>query len=622
MTLEMWYAVIILVVAIVLFVTEWIRLDVVAVAVLMALILTGLLTTKEAIAGFSNTAVIMIAALFVLGGAIMQTGLAGMIGRRILAVAGTSQLRLTITIMVAVAILSGFMSNTGTVAVLLPAIISLAWSAKVSPSKLLIPLAFASSLGGAMTLIGTPPNIIVSDVLHEAGFEPFSFFSYSPVGLVLLIMGIGFMALVGRRMLPDYKLDQDVQRVETPDELLTAYRLPESLYRLRVRRGSTLVGKTVSESGLNNIFNITILEILHPSQPRSVVRFGEQELVWQSRARETIIPQGDTVFSIDDILIVQGDGNDVSHAAAKLNLGIQPATKEERNLITEEAGIAEIVLPPRSSMLGKTITETRFGTVYRLTVLGINRHGIEKKLDIKTTPLEFGDTLLVQGPWQNILLLKKQRYDFIVLGQPETMVGAPRRKKAPIALLILIGMLALMVSKVLSPTAASILAALAIVFTGCLSIDEAYASIDWKSLVLIAGMLPMATALEKVGLISLIAQGLTDGLGHFGPVAVLAGLFVVTAIFTQFISNTATAVLLAPIALASAQQLGVQPYAFLMTVAMAASMAFASPVASPVNTLVITAGNYRFSDYVRIGVPMTILMLVVSVVAIPLIFPL
>ncbi len=621
MTLQMWYAVAILAVSIILFVTEWVRLDVVALGVVVALVLTGLLTTKEAIAGFSSTSVIMIAALFVLGGAIMQTGLAGMIGRRILAIAGTNQLRLTITIMIAVAILSGFMSNTGTVAVLMPAIISLAVSAKVSPSKLLIPLAFASSMGGALTLIGTPPNIIVSDALQESGFAPFGFFGYTPVGIILLVVGIAFMALVGRRLLPDHKPTQDVQRVDTPDKLLDLYRLPESLFRLRVRRGSALVGKTVRESRLNPDYNLTILEILRANAPRSVVRLGEQELVWQKRNREKIIPQGDTTLQLDDILIVQGDGNDVGHAAARLNLGIQPAQAEEQNLITEEAGIAEIVLPRRSSMLGKTITETRFGSTYHLTVLGIARPGKTDSLDIKSTPLEFGDTLLVQGAWQNILHLRKKRRDFIVLGQPETMIGAPQRKKAPITLLILVAMLVLMVTKWVSPTVASLLAALAVVLSGSLSTDEAYDFIDWKSLVLIAGMLPMATALEKVGLVSVIAEGLTNSLGVYGPSAVLVGLFVLTATFTQFISNTATAVLIAPIAVVSAQRLGVQPYPLVMAVAMAASMAFASPVASPVNTLVITAGKYRFSDYVKIGVPLTLLMLVVSVVIIPLIFP-
>lgn len=622
MTLEMWYALAILTAAIILFITEWLRVDVVAIGVVVALMLTGLLSASEALSGFSNSAVLTIAALFVVGGAVLNTGLAGLIGRRILAIAGTSEVRLTVVIMLAVALLSGFMSDTGTVAVLLPAIISLAKSAKVSPSKLLIPLAFGSLLGGAMTLIGTPPNIIVSDLLREEGLRPFAFFDYTPIGVLLLTAGVVFMVFVGRKLLPDNKPKQDLQRVETPDELMDIYRLPESLFRLRVRRGSELVGQTVAASRLGQNFGMSILEILRPAEPRPVVKVGRQQLVLQSRTLESIQPTADTVFGLDDILLVQGDGNDAAHAAARWNLGVQPSGGNDKPILnTEEAGLAEILLPPRSSLLGKTVVETRFGSTYHLTVLGINRPGADEKLGLKDTTLEFGDTLLVQGPWKNILGLRKRRRDFVVMGQPETMLGAPARNKAPIALLILLGMLAIMVTNILPVVTASMLAALAVILTGCLSMDDAYEAVNWKSIVLIAGMLPMAIALEKVGLVNLAAEGLTNSVGSFGPLVVLAGLFILTSLFTQVLSNTATTVLVAPIALATAQQLGVQPYAFMMAVAIAASMAFASPVASPVNTLVMGAGNYRFSDYIKAGAPMMLIMLIVTALAVPLLWP-
>ncbi|HEY85859.1 MAG TPA: SLC13 family permease [Chloroflexi bacterium] len=618
----MWYALAILTAAIILFITEWLRVDVVAIGVVVALMLTGLLSASEALSGFSNSAVLTIAALFVVGGAVLNTGLAGLIGRRILAIAGTSEVRLTVVIMLAVALLSGFMSDTGTVAVLLPAIISLAKSAKVSPSKLLIPLAFGSLLGGAMTLIGTPPNIIVSDLLREEGLRPFAFFDYTPIGVLLLTAGVVFMVFVGRKLLPDNKPKQDLQRVETPDELMDIYRLPESLFRLRVRRGSELVGQTVAASRLGQNFGMSILEILRPAEPRPVVKVGRQQLVLQSRTLESIQPTADTVFGLDDILLVQGDGNDAAHAAARWNLGVQPSGGNDKPILnTEEAGLAEILLPPRSSLLGKTVVETRFGSTYHLTVLGINRPGADEKLGLKDTTLEFGDTLLVQGPWKNILGLRKRRRDFVVMGQPETMLGAPARNKAPIALLILLGMLAIMVTNILPVVTASMLAALAVILTGCLSMDDAYEAVNWKSIVLIAGMLPMAIALEKVGLVNLAAEGLTNSVGSFGPLVVLAGLFILTSLFTQVLSNTATTVLVAPIALATAQQLGVQPYAFMMAVAIAASMAFASPVASPVNTLVMGAGNYRFSDYIKAGAPMMLIMLIVTALAVPLLWP-
>jgi di/tricarboxylate transporter len=622
MTLDMWIAFGILVAAIILFVTEWLRVDVVAIAVMVALMLTGLLTAQEAIAGFSNPAVLTIAALFIVGGGVMQTGLAAAIGERILKIAGSHPGRLTVVIMTAVALLSAVMSDTGTVAVLLPAIISLGVSAKISPSKLLIPLSYGSLLGGASTLIGTPPNIIVSDLLREQGWQPFLFFDYTPIGLVLFATCTLFMLFIGRRLLPDYKPKQDVQRVETPEELLSLYRLPDNLFRLRVRRNSATVGKTILESRLRQDYGLTVLDILRPKTNASNPKDSLLGTNSAQSAFASISPSPDATMLSGDILIVQARPNDVSHAAAALNLGVQPTqSQDDASLISSEVGIAEILLPPRSSLVGKSLVDVQFGTVYRLTVLGIHRPGSEESLDLKETELRFGDTLLVQGPWKNILDLRDKRRDFVVMGQPEQVLSAPARAKAPLAMLVLIGMLVVMITDLMPLATASMLAALVMILTGCLSIDEAYDAVDWKSIVLIAGMLPMATALEKVGLVDLAAQGFTQGLGNFGPMLVLGGFFLLTSIFTQVLSNTATTVLIAPIALATAIQLGVQPYAFLMGVAIAASMAFASPVASPANTLVMGAGHYRFSDYLKVGLPLIFISLLVAMLALPLIFP-
>ncbi len=623
MTTEMWIALAILGGAILFFITEWLRVDVVAIGVMVALTLTGLLTASEAISGFSNPAVLTIASLFIIGGAVLQTGLAGAIGRRILQIAGTQEGRLTVVIMATVALLSGFMSDTGTVAVLLPAIVSLALGAKVSTSRLLIPMSYGALLGGATTLIGTPPNIIVSDLLREQGLRPFAFFDYTPIGLIMLAAGVGFMLLIGRRILPDYQPKQDLQRVETPEELLDLYRLPDNLFRLRVRRGSDLIGRTVAEVNLRQVYNVSILDILRPVEPRPVARFGETRLVLQSTGKASVPPDRETVLKTDDILIAQGNPNDISHAAALLKLGVQPVGQEDGgSLISNEVGVAEVLLPPRSSLVGKTLVETRFGTIFRLTVLGIHRPGVEGNLPLKQTELRFGDSLLVQGPWQNILALRKNRRDFVVIGQPEEMLGAPTRSKAPVALLILAGMLLVMITNLLPLVTVSMLAALAMILSGCLTIDDAYEAVDWKSIVLVAGMLPMSIALERVGLVDLVAQGLADSLGNFSPIAVLGGLFLLTSIFTQVLSNTATAVLVAPIALVSAQKLGVQPQAFLMSVAIAASMAFASPVASPVNTLVMGAGHYRFNDYIKVGVPLILILMLISLLMLPILWPL
>jgi di/tricarboxylate transporter len=624
-TPEMFITLGILTFAILFFVTEWLRVDVVAIIVVVALMLTGVLETKEALAGFSNAAVIAITALFVVGGAIMHTGLAGQIGRRILRIAGTSQLRLMVVVMLSVAFLSGFMSSTGTVAVLLPAIISLSQSAKISPAKLLIPLSFGSLLGGATTLIGTPPNIIVSNILRDHDLEPFHFFDYTPIGVILLVVGILYMLLVGKRLLPDHKTKQDVAKFDPPDELLESYRVSDDIFRLRVRRASSLVGETIYSSGIRPQFDVNILEISRPAKPRSVVKLGDQSLVLQSKKRSIIKPDADTRFVVDDVLVVQINEKDLGHFAAVFNLAIQP-TEDSKNgssngLVSNAIGIAEVLLPPRSMMLGKNLVETRFGSARKLTVLGIRRRGVDERLDLRETALQFGDAILVQGKWKDILALKQQRNDFIVLGQPEAMLESAPKSKAYVTLFILLAMMAMMIANVASLAAISLLAALALVLTKCLTMDDAYGSVDWKSIVLIACMLPMATALSKVGLVALAATWLTDTVGAYGPTALLVSMFFLTAVFTQVLSNTATTVLVAPIAISSAEQLGIAPYGILMAVAMAASMAFASPVASPTNTLVLSAGGYSFGDFLKVGLPLTIVMLVVSVIAIPLIWP-
>lgn len=626
MTLDMWMAVGLLVVAVVLFISEKLRVDVVALGVVVLLMLSGLLTTEEALSGFSSTAVLTIGALFIVGGGVMNTGLAGTIGRRILAIAGNSERRLIVVLMGAVFLLSSVMSDTGTVAVLLPAAIVLARNANISPSRLLIPLSFGSLLGGASTIIGTPPNIIVSDALAAAGFEAFGFFTYTPMALVLGVTGILYMTLVGRRLLPDRRPPVDMQRVPTPTELVSEYRLPDQLLRLRVRRGSAIIGRTVAQTELGRDFGVVVLQILRPTEPRPAFQFARAIAPGAGRSRELVeVSNGDTgetVVQLDDVLIVKGHADDVAHAAARWNLGVQPAaTTDEAALIDREVGVAEVLLPRRSTLVGKTLAEERFGSTYKLTVLNIQRPGEHESLELATTRLAFGDILLVQGPWEHIAGLKGRRRDFVVIGQPEAMIEAPRREKAKVALFILAAMVAAMIAGVASLTAIAMVAGLAMVLTGCLTMDEAYEFIDWRSLFLIAGMLPLSTALEKAGVVEIAAQGLVQSLGVIGPLAVLAGLFLFTSAFTQVISNTATTVIVAPLAVASASQLGVQPYAFLMAIALAASMAFATPVASPTNTLVMGAGHYTFGDYVRVGVPLVFIAMVEVVLILPLLFP-
>ncbi|RMG87939.1 MAG: SLC13 family permease, partial [Chloroflexi bacterium] len=572
MTPEMWVTLLIFGVAIILFITEWVRVDIVALGVVIALVITGILDAKTAFSGFSSTSVLAIAALFVVGGAVLQTGLASAMANRILRIAGHDEPRLIVFVMIAVALMSGIMSDTGAVAVMLPAVVSLANSVNIPPSRLLIPLAFGSLFGGSSTLIGTPPNIIVSELLQKNGYAPFQLFDFTPIGVLLMAVGALFLLTIGRRLLPARRKEQLEQQVATPAELIQLYSLPDNLFRLRVRSRSSLIGKTLGECDLRSEYGINVLEVSRPAQPRVVAKIGDQRLMLQGSEPKLIHPENDLTLQRDDVLICQGDPEEVGRASVAWNLAIQPATPDDHEaLVTDEVGVVELLLPPRSELIGQTVQDVRFGTTYHLTVLAIRRPGVDEPLDVKTTRLQSGDTLLVQGRWKDIANLRRHRRDFVVLGATEHLNGNIRRGKAPIAAAVLVGMLALIVFDVVPITVAAFMAALAMVLTGCLTMDEAYNSIDWKSLVLIAGTLPMSAALTEVGLVDLMANTMVDVLGGLGPYAVLGGLFLMTALLTQVLSNTTTAVLLAPVGFAASQTLGVSPYPFLIAIAFAAS---------------------------------------------------
>jgi len=619
---EIWITLALLGTAILFFVTEWLSVDLVALGLVISLMVTGILSPDEALAGFSSPIVITVAALFIVGGAVMETGLADSVSGKIIQFAGESRLRLLVLIMGTVALLSGFISDTGTVAVMAPAIISISRKKGINPSKLLIPLSFASMLGGAMTLIGTPPNIVVSDLLAENGFQPFTFFDYTPIGLVLLLVGILYITLAGRWLLPNRKSGRELQRIDSPEELMTVYKLPEDLYRLRIRQGSPLAGKSILQSNLGSEYEVNVLEIFRIEEtssrtPIGNLRFQNDEVQGSQKIsnQEILLP--------NDLLICQGKLNDISHASAALRLGVQPAKSiDQKALVNNEVGVAEILLPPRSQMIGKTLVSSRFGSLYQLTVLGINRPGAEKSISLKDTSLQFGDTLFVQGPWKNIRALTSQRKDFVVVGQPEALKGQPLRSKMILSALVMAGMLISLIAGWLPLATTAMIAAFLMIICGCLNMKQAYNSVDWKSIVLIAGMLPMTTALQKVGLVEIGSNWVASTLGGFGVVPTLASLFLITSLFTQVISNTATTVLIAPVALSLALQLGYQPQAFLMTVALAASTAYATPVASPVNTLVMASGNYRFKDYAKVGIPLIFISMVITVLLLPLLWPL
>lgn len=611
----MWLTFGLLAAVIILFVSDRLRLDLVAILALLALMLTNLLTPAEALAGFSDPVVLIIAGLFIVGGGLVQTGVADILGRWLGRVAGESEVTLIAVVMLVAAFLSAFMSSTGTTAVLLPVVVSLARDAQVNPSKLLIPLAFASLLGGMLTLIGTPPNIVVNNQLVAGGLAPFNFFAFTPVGLIVLAIGIGFMVLAGRRLLPararylppTLPSPSDLPSVA---DLAQSYQLAGNLFRLRIRRSSPLLGRTLAEADLRRRYHVNVIEI----QPRP----DKYSLPLPASPA-----QADTVLNAFDILHVQGTPEKIRQLAREQDFAITADERFSDQFISQELGMVEVLLTPRSRLIGHTLSEVRFRDKYGVNVLAIMHLGQPIQENLAEVTLRFGDTLLVEGTWDRIALLNEEQRDFIVVGQPREMAERERpAERAPVAVLIMLGMLGLMTFEVLPTVTAVLLAAAAMVLSRCLTMEDAYRTINWESVVLIAGMLPMATALEKTGGIHFITDNLTAGFGGLGPLAVMAGLFILTSAFSQFISNTATAVLVAPIAFQSAVSLGVQPHAFLMAVAVAASTSFATPVASPVNTLVLGPGSYRFGDYLKPGLALQLLLMAAALVVLPLLFPL
>ena len=609
MTGETLFVFLILFVTIILFVNDRLRLDIVAVLVILALMLSGLLSSKEALAGFGDPVVILIAGLFVVGEGLFRTGVAFAIGNWLMRAGGTSETRMMILLMLVVAGLSAFMSSTGAVAIFIPVSLNLAAKAGIQPSRLLMPIAFASLIGGMLTLIGTPPNLVVSTQLTREGLEGFGFFEFTPIGLLVLITGIVYMVLWGRK-----RLLQDISESRKPVKnrlslrnLIEAYDIYDRFHRLRITSASAIAGMTVAQSLLRTRYGVTVLGIER-----------------QQQRRTRIMPAGtQTELKVGDIILVVNTAGELDRIVQNEKLEDLNIEKEYGSFAAQELGMAEVLLTPRSTLIGRTLSKNRFRQRYGLTVLGILRNGTPLKGNLVQTKLLFGDAVLVGGVWRKIALLQDEHENFLVLNLPREMDEiAPNREKAPWALGIIGGMLLLMTFKLMPSVAAVLLAALMMVFTRCVSMKNAYASINWESLVLIAGMLPMATALEKTGGIQLIVNGLVGSLGELGPIALMTGLFLLTSIFSQVISNTATTVLVAPIATMAAANMEISPYPLLMTVAIAASTAFSTPVASPVNTLVLGPGGYTFNDFVKIGIPLQLLVMVLTLLAVPMLFPL
>ena len=615
---------IILALSAVFFVNGKLRSDLVALCALVLLIVFNILTPEEALSGFSNPIVIMMVGLFVVGGAIFKTGLAKMISSKILRLAGKSELKLFILIMMVTAFIGAFVSNTGTVALMLPIVVSMAASANISPGRFLMPLAFASSMGGMATLIGTPPNLVVDEVLSNAGFTDLSFFSFTPIGVICVLIGLVVLIPLSKFFLVKKEDGKDTKTTtgHSPKELAKKYQLSDNLYRIQIRPGSRIGGKKLQELNITQAYNLSILEIRRQSSSQG--RF--LKTVDQSLAGPH------TELQENDILYVFGPFEKVNQFAKEQNLELTDTHVSEyvegaevEKLSVREIGIAEVLLMPDSKLINKAVKDSGFRDKYSVNILGIQRKGEYILNDIKDIKMHAGDILLIQGTWDSIARMSQKQSQWVVLGQPlEEASKVTLDYKAPVAALIMVLMIAAMVFDFIPipPVAAVIIAGILMVLTGCFrNVEEAYKTINWESVVLIAAMLPMSLALEKTGASNLISEKLVSGLGDYGPLVLMAGIYFTTSLLTMFISNTATAVLVAPIALQSAIAINVSPYPFLLAVTVGASMCFASPFSTPPNALVMSAGKYTFMDYVKVGLPLHIVMGIVMVFILPLLFP-
>ena len=605
MTFDIALVLVILVVTVAVFIWDRFRMDMVALGVVLALMLSGLVTPQEAVSGFGNTVVVMIAALFVVGEGIFRTGVAGEMGNWLVKVGGTSELRLLLVLLPMVALLSTSISSTGTVALLLPVVMNMARKANLHPARLLMPMAVVTLVAGTTTLIGTPPNIVVSGALREVGREGFSFFDFTPVGVVVLLVTFVFVMTAGRWLLPRFTPVQRESEKQSLRDFAARYRIDGQLRKILVPHGSSVVGQTITELKLRERFDVTLFAINR-----------------QGRMLSSFIPALlNTKIENGDVLWVYGHEEALEAMCAEEPLVPTRHSALEVLRVQRTFGYVEVMIPPGSSIVGATLIEAAFRRRYGLNLVGIIRDGEPLPARYTQTRLQAGDTLLLTGSWSHIRALGNER-DVIVLHTPVEMQEiAPNRTKAPLALLVLLAMIVVMGAGWLPNVATALIAALAMIAFGCVSIKEAYGSLHAASLVVIAGLLPLSLAMEKTGTVSFVVNSIVEQWPAMTPLALMALLFVMTGVLSQFISNTASTILIAPVGISMSQTLGVAPEPVMMAIAIAASSAFATPIATPVNMLIVGPGEYRFRDFVRIGIPLQLLAMAASLLVIPWVFP-
>jgi di/tricarboxylate transporter len=581
--------------ALIIFATEKLRVDVVALLVLLTVGLAGLVEPKEVFAGFANSAVITVWAVYIVSGGLFKTGVADILGKFILRLSGENEMRLIAVIMLTCGVMSAFMNNVGATAMLMPAVVSVAKQTKIPVSKLLIPLSFSSLLGGKMTLIGTPANILATNIVSQYGLPTFGFFDFTPIGIVVLGTGVLYMIFIGRHFLPVRKAPVDDHTVDQDLTYISEVRVPADGH---------LAGVTLLESKLGAEYDLTVLALV--------------------RSSKTIKPvERDTVIQANDILLIEGSTENLLQA--RKELGLMTANETKRLVSMEafekidEVDLIEATLAPRSSMVNRSLRSLNFRERYGFTVLAIRRQGEIITERLRSVRLQFGDDLLLQGPRHRLSALQEKN-DFLVL-EP-LKIPENRSRKMPVAVGLMLLVIGLVLFAGLDIAIAMVLGAVGMVLTRCLSMDEAYESIDWRTVFLVAGMLPLGTAMETTGTARYIADLMLNAIGGLGPMAALAGMYLLAAIITQPMSNAAAMVLVVPIALDTAISLGANHLTFTLAVVIGAATSFLTPVGHKANVLVFGPGGYKFFDYARVGALLTVFLFVATMIALPIFFPL
>ncbi|QTD39256.1 SLC13 family permease [Polaribacter batillariae] len=606
---------IILTITIALFVWGKYSPDVVALVSMLSLFLCGILNLNETLSGFSNSTVIMIASLFIIGEGLSQTGWTALAGKKLITLAGKSIPKLLVIITLGSGVLSGFVSNTGTVATLLPATISSAWSIGTMPSKILIPVAFGSNTGGLLTLTGTPPNIIANNALIEAGYDGFSFFEFSLIGLPLLIIAILYFRYIGFKLLPKNKTNNKPINIDaTLHEWIEAYKIDNDYYRLRIRSVSPLLNTKLCDWDLENTYKVHVIRLKrrHPNRLKGMQPYIE-------------MPNQETLLKYHDIITIKGNTEDINKLMITFRLGLmakETAENELRNnLINQEVGMSEVIVTPKSFLVGREIKLHEYFNRYDIQLLAASRHQKPYLEDVIT--VNAGDSFIVRGAWNKIEKLKNQHKNIVVVGRPEEMLKDVDNltPKSYVALGALLLMILMLVFKIVPGAIASLISAGIVLFTGCVPFSKAYKTISWTSVIMIAAMIPMGVAIQKTGTAEMISNSLIDILGKNNPTLLLVGIFLLTTTFSQFINNSATTVLMVPIVLLASTTLQISPEPLLITIAISASTAFLTPIGTTTNAMVMSSGGYKFVDYLKVGFPLLVLFLITTIILVPIIWP-